>query len=74
LNPERAQLFSGSGVKDGKNAYSDQSWLEQSDDLTLLIVKKILWSTKNGRGWLGTAVSPRQSLINVDQTILLKID
>jgi hypothetical protein len=42
----------------GKNARFDQSSPEQSDHLTLLIVKKILWSTKIGRGWSGTPVFP----------------
>ena len=37
--------------KNGKNARFDQSSPEHNDHLTLLIVKKILWSTKIGRGW-----------------------
>jgi hypothetical protein len=50
----------------GKNARFDQSSPEQNDHLTLLIVKKILWSTKIGRGWSRTPVFqalPSQSTI-----------
>jgi len=42
----------------GKNARFDQSSPEQNDHLALLIVKKILWSTKIGRGWSRTPVFP----------------
>ena len=42
----------------GKNARLDQSSPEQSDHLTLLIVKIILRSTKISRGWSRTSVFP----------------
>jgi hypothetical protein len=41
-----------------KNARLAQSSPEQSDPLTWLIVKLILWSTKIGRGWSRTPVFP----------------
>jgi len=44
----------------GKTGVLDQSSPEQNDHLTLLIVKKILWSAKIGRGWSRTPVFPEK--------------
>jgi hypothetical protein len=46
----------------GKNAHFDQPPPEQNEHLTLLNVKKILWSAKIGRGWSGTQVFPESKL------------
>jgi len=55
-----ANLLLGKVIKiqGGPAGHFDQSSPEQSDHLSLLIDKKMWWSTKIGRGWSGTPIFP----------------